>query len=123
MQNFHIVLEQFKKDGLEIDIDISKNEGCTLCTNHRDDQHGEREITTSSSLVETLNHKKFSTLTKKIENLQFDTGKNESFCFSTLSCLSFMIVNAELFMEEAFKLFNNFKDIKGEKIPILNLMA
>ena len=114
MQNFHIVFEQFKKDGLEIDIDISKNEGCTLCTNHRDGQHGERKITTSSSLVETLNHKKFSTLTKKIENLQFDTGKNESFCFSTLSCLSFMIVNAELFMEEAFKLFNNFKDIKGE---------
>ena len=107
-------MELLKKDGLELGIDIVKNFGCTDCTDHHDGQHGEREITTYFRREETLNNKKFSEVAKKVEHLQFDTGKNESFCFSTLSCLSFMIVNAELFLEEAFKLFNNFKDLKGE---------
>ena len=94
-----------------------------MCTNHRNGHHGEREITTPLSEEETLNNKKFSEVAKKVEHLQLDTARNESFCFSTLSCLSFMIINAELFMEEAFKLFNDFKDLKGEKVPIFNLMA
>ena len=87
------MLEQLKGDGKYLNIDIMKSDAS------KDMEHDENADKSEQDAEMTLNNKKFSQIAKKLENMRTDIETNESFCFSTMSFLSFIILNSEMFLD------------------------